>query len=248
MKKNIGRKKIISILLIILLIITTKVYAAEDSFGTELTVDNAQVKANDLVTVTIGLNNIEIEGGDKGIGGYTGKIEYDTSILEYVSASGTDIWDKPFFSDKFITSTTSNGVVVDTPQSIGTITFKVRSDAVLGKTTIGLENFSGTNGEKDIYTMNKSVEIEVIGNGNGNGNGNNTGNGNNSNENDNNINNKPNNDNSSENQNTPGDIKEGNLPYAGDNKIIVFTILGGCFLLAIVLYIRFRVIDGRLKG
>ena len=239
MKKNIGRKKVISILLIILLIITTKVYAAEDSFETNLTVNNAQVKANDLVTITIGLDKIAIEGGDKGIGGYTGKIEYDTSILEYVSASGTDIWDKPFFSDKFITSTTSNGGVVDTPQSIGTITFKVRSDAVLGKTTIGLENFSGTNGEKDIYTMNKSVEIEVIGNGNNDGE-HNTGNGNNNNEN--------NNNNSSENQNEPADIKEGQLPYAGANSIIVFLILGGCFLLAISLYIRYKVIDGRLKG
>ena len=79
------RKKIVSILVIACLIITTKVYAVNDSFETTLKVNNSQVKAEESITITMGLNNIAIESGEKGIGGYTGRIKFDASVLEYVS-------------------------------------------------------------------------------------------------------------------------------------------------------------------
>ena len=103
MKKNIGIKKIVSILLISLLIITTNVYAANDSFETTFTANKTQAKAEDTIVVTIGLSNIAIESGEKGIGGYTGSIKFDSSIFEYVSTSGTNKWETPFYENGLIT-------------------------------------------------------------------------------------------------------------------------------------------------
>lgn len=164
--KNIGVKIITSILLIVFLISTTNVYAANDSFETTLVADKTQAKAGDNIIITIGLSNISIESGEKGIGAYTGSIKFDSSVLEYVSTNGTDKWDAPFYENGLITSTTKDGKVVTTQQNIGIINFKVKEDAKLGETTIELENFSGSTGGMtglDVPTGDKSVKIAIVG-------------------------------------------------------------------------------------
>ena len=100
-------KKIISIMLMVLFVVcTTKVQAASDSFGTTLTINNSQAKRGDTITVTMGLKDIAIESGEKGIGAYTTEIKFDSSVLEYVSTNGTDKWEAPLYLDGFITSNT----------------------------------------------------------------------------------------------------------------------------------------------
>ena len=104
MKNSIKSKKTISIILtVILLLFTTKVYAANDSFKTALSVNNSTVKRGENVIVTILLNNISIESGEKGIGAYTSKLDFDSSVLEYVETKGTDKWEAPFYQEKQIT-------------------------------------------------------------------------------------------------------------------------------------------------
>ena len=77
MKNNIVNKKIISIILsILLLFITTQVYAANDHFNTTIQTNTSQAKRGDTIIVTIGLKDIAIESGEKGIAGYTGKLTY----------------------------------------------------------------------------------------------------------------------------------------------------------------------------
>lgn len=160
MKVNI--KKIIFILLIAFLAFTTNVYAVNDSFSTTITANKSEIEREQTITITIGLSNISIESGEKGIGAYTGKINFDSSVLEYVCTSGTSKWDKPFYQNGLITATTTDGEVVKTTQNIGTITFKVKKDAKLGQTTISLENFSGSTVENDVLASNKSVNIKII--------------------------------------------------------------------------------------
>ena len=74
MKGSLVNKKIISVISIIMLLLTTKVYGANDKFSTTLNADKLQVKREDTVTITIGLKDIAIESGEKGIAGYTGKL------------------------------------------------------------------------------------------------------------------------------------------------------------------------------
>lgn len=245
------KKKIIGILLIVVLMITTSVCAAGDSYETTLKVNNSQFKEGDTVILTIGLSNIAIESGEKGIGGYTGSIKFDPSVLEYVSTKGTDKWDSPFYQDGSITATTQNGQVVNTTQSIGTITFKVKEGAKLGKTTIGLENFSATS-LVDIPTGNKYTEITIVGSGNNTG----TGSGN---EGSGNVGtNNPNNNGTNKNPSTSGsqnvvstkkeNIKKGVLPKAGSANVEMFTAIGAGIVLVIALFVRFKVIDKKIKN
>ncbi len=163
-------KKIISILLMIVFVMATvNVQAANDNFGTTLTIHNSQAKRGDTITVTIGLKDIAIESGEKGIGAYTAGIQFDSSVLEYVSTDGTDKWEAPFYQDGFITSNTKDAEVVTTTQSIGTITFKVRENAKLGETSISVTNFSGSTAGTDVLASNNgATKLTIIDNNGGN--------------------------------------------------------------------------------
>lgn len=212
-------KKIISIILIILLVVcTAKVYAASDSFYTTLTINNSQAKRGDTITVTIGLKDIVIESGEKGIGAYTAEIQFDSSVLEYVSVNGTDKWEAPLYQDGFITSNTKDAKVVTTTQSIATITFKVKENAKLGETSIALRNFSGSAAGADILaSSNGATKLTIIDNNSSNSI-------NSSNSKKDNLENK----NVQENSNTTSDLSV--LPKTGEEQnpmvMILYTLIG----------------------
>ena len=81
MKKNLKMQKILSILLVALLILTTRIYAAEDRYDTTIQASPKQAKEGDKVEITLGISNLAIESGEKGIAGYTGKLTYDEDIF-----------------------------------------------------------------------------------------------------------------------------------------------------------------------
>ncbi len=182
MKNNIMRISVISIILIAIFTLKANVFAANDSYKTNLSVDHSQVQRNEYITVTISLSDIAIESGEKGIGAYTAGIEFDSSIFEFSSTEGTDNWETPFYQDKLILGNTNNGKVVKTSQNIGKIIFKVKDNAKLGETIIKLTNFSGSNASTDLLADDTSVKVTIIdkndenesnGNQNENGSGNN---------------------------------------------------------------------------
>ena len=160
--------------MILLVLCTTKVQAASDSFNTTLTINNSQVKRGDTVTVTLGLKDIAIESGEKGIGAYTAEIKFDSSVLEYVSADGVGKWEAPLYQDGYITSNTNDAEVVTTTQNIATITFKVKENASLGETSVSVANFSGSALQADVLaSSNGSAKLTITDNSNNNGSGSN---------------------------------------------------------------------------
>ena len=268
MRNNVKSKNVISIVVITLLIIfTTTVHATNDSFHTTLKIDKSQAKREDTVTITIGLKDINIESGEKGIGAYTASVKFDPAIFEYVSTNGTDKWEAPFYQNGLIAGNTKDGEVVNTTQNIGTITFKVKKDAKLGETAIELTNFSGSTAVTDVATSNGSIKVTIVDNNSGNNNsGNNSGeNNNNGNNNggtiivggDNNNQNSGNNNGSNSNNNSNnipstsnGDdsmIKQGTLPKTGTADTIVFTIIGVCTILASIFFIKMVVLNRTIK-
>lgn len=260
MKNNIVNKKIISIILsILLLFITTQVYAANDHFNTTIQTNTSQAKRGDTITVTIGLKDIAIESGEKGIGSYTASIKFDSSVLEYVSTNGTDKWDAPFYQSGLITATTKDGKVVDTAQNIGTITFKVKEDAKLGEATIGLTNFKGSSVLSDVSATDESIKLSVVdnnGTNNGNennnpsgGNNNNNANGNGSNANGS-ANNSANQANTSKTNSTTSkkdNVKQGILPKAGTTNMIIWIAIGIVTILGIVFFTKMMKINRKMK-
>ncbi len=251
MRYNLRSKKIIGIVLIAILLITSNVYAVTDSFKTTLSVDNSQVKRGENITVTIALNDIQIESGEKGIGAYTANIDFDHSVLEYVSTKGTDKWEAPFYQDEQITGNTNDAEVVKTPQSIGTITFKVKDNAKLGETTIKLANFSGSIVSADISANDSSVKFTVIDNNTSSGNenngsngsttGNGAGSGSTQNGGINNGGNKINVGNTNKEN-----VKQGVLPQTGNANIGISILMVVCALVGMVLLIKIKLINKKI--
>lgn len=228
MEKNLKIKKIISIILVALMIFSTKVCAANtDSYTTTISTANMQVKRGDTITVAIGLKDIAIESGDKGIGAYTATLNFDTSVLEYIKSDSTDAWEAPFYQGGNLTGNTKDGEVVKENGNIGTITFKVKDNAKLGDTTISLNNFSGSNAKTDVPTEDVSIKITVRDNKTNNENSNNHNGGNNQNGNGNHSSNQG--DNS---------IKGGKLPQTGETNIGVYITIGACALIATISFIK----------
>ncbi len=242
MKNSIKTKKTISIILIaIILLFTTTVYAASDSFKTALSVNNSSVKKGENVVVTISLNNISIESGEKGIGAYTAKLDFDSSVLEYVETKGTENWEAPFYSEKQITGTTNDGNVVNTNQSIGTITFKVKENATLGETTIKLTNFSGSTAETDVSSEDTSIKITVVNSQNGGSSSGNEG------QNGGNGSGNTQNGGTGNNGSNEEDIKGGNIPNTGYSNIIIYILISIFTLMAIGFGIRIKLLNKKVS-
>lgn len=230
MKSNM--KKIASVLVIILLLCMTTVHAANDYFKTTLKTDHAQAKAEDTVIITIGLKDIAIESGDKGIGAYTAKIGFDSSVFEYVSANGADGWSSPLYQNGLITCETNTGKVVNTSQDIARIVLKVKKGAKVGETEIKLTNFSGSNGKNEIESQDTAIKITIVADNSGNNGGNN------------------NNSNSLKNTSigtTDKSLKQGKLPKAGNTNIIIFTVIGLVVILAIIFLVKIAVVNKKMK-
>ena len=222
MKNKIENKKIISIILITLLVLfTTKAYAVNDSFGTTIQTSGTQLKKEDIITITIGLKDIAIESGEKGIGAYTASIKFDSSVLEYVSTNGTDKWEAPFYQNGLITGNTKDGQVVNT--------------------NIELTNFLGSTVANDVMaTSNSLVSVMIVDNNNNTNNGN-TNNGNNINNGNSNNNNNanlvqiPNSNNTINNTNASG-----KLPQTGERDIVLLVCIGSGIIFAVVWYIKMK--------
>lgn len=163
-------KLIIVLFVVFILIGQSQVLSVSDSYVTTIKANNTEVKRGNTIIISIGLDKISIQSGEKGIGSYTACINYDTSIFEYVSTNGTEKWDAPFWQNGLITATTKDGNVVNSTQVIGTITFKVKQNAKLGETEIKLTNFLGSIGEipdavtqnSDLLADDKTIKVKVI--------------------------------------------------------------------------------------
>lgn len=274
MKKSNIKKTFSILLMIILLLFMTKVNAANnDSFNTTLRANAYQFKREETITITIGLKDISIESGEKGIGSYTAHIGFDPNVLEYVETHGTSRWKEPSYLNGNIAATTKDGEVVSDAQDIASITFKVKKDAKLGESIISLTKFSGSTAVTDVDADNREIKITIVDNGSSNkpgddkpnGGNNNSGNNNKPNDENNNPGNnnedKPNNDadnngninggsnnNPSEKPDTSNIVdnstKPGTLPKTGEINIIVPMAIVISTLSSIALFMGVKVFKG----
>lgn len=175
-------KKIIILLLIVMVIIgmniTTKAVDTTDTYKINLATTNKTAKQGETITISLKISDINIQTGDKGIGSYQGKIEYDTNIFEGLKMLGNDNWEKPSENDGVFTSVNADGECVKEAQEIATITLKVKETAKVGKTTVKITGFKGSNALTSIPTEDASIEITVNeGSNQGNGSGTDSGSG-----------------------------------------------------------------------
>ena len=154
--------KTISIMIImsIILLLSTNVYAAE-SFELQISSEASSLNPGDTFTADILLDNMDVTSGDQGIGAYSAKITYDTSVLELVSVEQATGWEV-MENENNIVALTSDGEVVKERTKTATATFKVKDNTKLGETSISLENISGSSGEVTISgtAVSKGITVE----------------------------------------------------------------------------------------
>ncbi len=171
---------ILAVMVILGMSITVKAANTTDTYKINLSTTNKTVKQGETITISLNVSDINIQTGDKGIGSYQGKIEYDTNVFEELKMSGNDNWDKPSENEGVFTSVNSNGICVQDAQEIATITLKVKNTAELGITTVKVTGFKASNALTSIPTDDTSIDITVnsaTNGGNGSGNGTSSGTG-----------------------------------------------------------------------
>lgn len=158
-------KKIISLILIVMVIlgmsITAKAANTTDTYKINLTATNKTIKQGETITISLNVSDINIQTGDKGIGAYDGKIEYDTNVFEELKMSGNDNWDKPAENEGIFTSVNSDGLCVQEAQEIAQITLKAKSTAKLGTTTVKITGFKASNAVTKVPTDDTSINITI---------------------------------------------------------------------------------------
>lgn len=233
------------ILLLIMIIISSINYtvksASGDSYKVKMNADKTTLKSGDIVTISLKLDNIKIESGEKGLGSYEGSIQYDKDIFEDLKMTGNSDWETPFQNEGRFTATRTDGKCVSETQEIAKITLKVKSNAKEGNTEIQIKNFSASNAVENISTTDTSLTVKIEKENNDDvGNTNNTGNTTN----DNNVNtnnqNKIGNSTSNQIKNINSNTNaKGTLPKTGISTTLVIFILIGA-ISGIYAYIRYK--------
>lgn len=254
------RKKIISILLIMMILIAT-ICQVVNALSFTVTMEHKEnaVPESTEFAVTIKVSNLDV--GDNGINTLSGVLKYDTDIFETINDSnieGLNRWVPTYdFSTGEIKLT--KNTYVSSSQEVLKISFKTKS-GVTGKTgTISLSNIVGSDTENDIVASDISTTITVGENADNNINvvDNNkgeistvTGNSINNNEVSNNASNNTANNtvnnaaNNTTNKVTNNSVSE--VPYTGVDDTIVPVIIA-IIAVALVFYIKIEKINNDLK-
>lgn len=251
--KKIGK---ISLILLMILCMMTSVYAVSCSMSLQ-TAKN-EFNKNDEVVVDVAISSIETP---EGIIGLKATLEYNKNSLSYVGMTGENGWSTPSYNEANGILVMDRNALVNSPETILKITFKVKDQSATQNATITLKDITVSGGEStgdiSVPEMTKTITITKPDNSqNNNTTNNNTTNNNvtnnitnNSNHNSNQTTNK--NTNTTENpsivanttnSNQNNSMTTGILPKAGVTNIILI-VLAGALILAIIFYVKIKTID-----
>ena len=155
-------KKVVSFVLIFIILISSIVVYADDEELEEVNTDNskyevnlksssANLKQGDEVTLSIMLENINIDEGKGGVAGVEGTLSYDENVFEIDKFEGSN-WElmangKTFLANSKDGNTTTNAL------EIGKVTLKVKDDASDGTTVVNISGITGSVGELALRDM-----------------------------------------------------------------------------------------------
>ena len=164
------KTKMITLLTILTMVISmmgTSVYAADNSFKASVTPSTTTLKPGEEVTITVKVSDINM--GENGINTLEGKIKYDTNVFESVKASDVQSfnnWSTTYndetssLNGKFLAVNLSAGTKDDT--QILSVKFKVKADIKETTTTqIDFEDITSNDGTDLVNVGTKSVSLTI---------------------------------------------------------------------------------------
>lgn len=154
-------KKITLLFLITVLILAVPVIVASEE-NKDITSSIELTQENQEITATVSINNLNSQGTKA----LTGKIKFDTNILEYIEGEFSAPWNGAVSTDgtSFTVYTSQNENI----NKIVTLKFKIKSDAKVDNTKISIDNISIAleegNGDPEneikIQGDSKTIQIE----------------------------------------------------------------------------------------
>lgn len=159
MKQQI-MKLTLMIFIVCMALYTVSYAEVADSFNLTLQANKTALKKGDTAQISIVLDNIEVESGDKGIGAYSAKISYDTNIFGEIENLKSENWEI-MQNEGSIIANTKDGNCVTQKTVTCTFELKVKENAEIGETSIKIEEIKGSSGETVIGQGNElKIKIE----------------------------------------------------------------------------------------
>lgn len=157
-------KKIISLSLILLMLvcITTNVYAAT-SCNASLQTSKSEYNKGDEFTVDVNVTDLQ---SDRGIISFGATLEYDINCLTFVKMEGKNGWSTPSYNkDSGILVSDGSSLMKD-DGVVFTITFKVNEGANKSSATISLKDITvgdgGNSGATKVNAVSKNINIKNV--------------------------------------------------------------------------------------
>lgn len=156
------KKKILTVILLMIILIGITTTSMASSFTTEIYANMSEVTSKDEVLVTLNLSNIE--AGDRdGINAIKGSITFDQSILTYVTYTVAEGWLMQDFNTKNGTFAITRTDYTADKQDFITFTFKVREDVPNTTTDIKVIGLEASFGQlTDIKAAQTVVALDSL--------------------------------------------------------------------------------------
>lgn len=159
------KKRISVIILIVLILTSTIVNAADFSCTLKMSPSKNTIKAGDTINVNIVVEGLTISDGAPGLTNLDGYLEYDSNIFEEVKKSNIDCGDNRSVTYNsaskriYVHKDNDNGVIKNNGVTIFTITMKVKENANIENTQVVLKNIVVTDNNQE-YTIN-SISVQL---------------------------------------------------------------------------------------
>lgn len=157
-------KKILMVSIILFLIGCPVIRANEvDTYKIELNSSNNTLNEGDSIEINLSVKDINIQSGEKGIGAYEGKLEYNKEIFELIEIKGNENWDKPIENEGYFISVKSDGICTNEEQVLATIVFKIKDNIKTSNEIVQIKDFKVSNAETGISTNDVKLKVKIKG-------------------------------------------------------------------------------------
>lgn len=154
-------KRLFCILIMLILMISNSVYAANRM---DLTTDSLIVNEGDAINITFSM--VELDQFDRGINVIKGKLNYDVTLLEKIDEDDfttLNNWSNILYNTDTKEFILINDNDIEDYQDVFTLTIKLKDSINVSKVSLSLSNIQISEGNEDISVDDAKIELKVNG-------------------------------------------------------------------------------------
>ena len=152
------KRRMISLILFFVIVLSLGKISNAVEYGATMTLKGTQdiEKVGDTVTVTLSLASVT---NVQGVATVHAKIDYDNSVLEFISCEATNSWSAPVYNSENQEFVTERSEIMPANGDIIKINFKVLDIPEGNKTTVSIVNFDVADTENQITVPDATLDL-----------------------------------------------------------------------------------------